>query len=559
MNEADLPDRAKLGSTERMQLRDLIVDTFDDEELRNLCFELRVDYDNLRGEGKASKARELVAHMDRRGEMARLLDAIKDSRPNLSIPHTKTDALSKRTASVRINLDDWSHLLEGNGEFANRLLRGQVIEKSEGSPFSLLRDFIIGCLDSGLSVEAFSERPQTLVNVSSEEHFWILLLSTTVLGYESRGPLKWLIKETVDALRKDNVNPSSPINNLWQHICDLYCNYNSSLHNPEVLDDIVAAAIDRSFRDLGHKDYDYLYRIFTFLFQKLRSDTLAIRQVVKHLTVYDERLGNETNPSYLERVKYLIGEGSTLALEYLGDLPRFEPELVSITKSSNCNYAFEAMTHPLTIYDYSNIRRVLPKDLSHNASYPYTFRITSSSGADLFNILTSEVSAIINLCQRREQSDEYQWDIPTLIEWLALADCEEKPYPWGLEVPSPIHASLNFGQPAKLRPVGTYPFGKSTYGTHDCCGNVHEITRINRGSLFPKSFRLAGGCYQTYFEFASCHIFRRFRTKQNDNRQNVGLRLIRYLKSDHEKRYQALQAFEDQLPNGSQIASAFKR
>jgi len=33
---------------------------FDAEELRTLCADLCVDYDNLQGEGKAAKARELV-------------------------------------------------------------------------------------------------------------------------------------------------------------------------------------------------------------------------------------------------------------------------------------------------------------------------------------------------------------------------------------------------------------------------------------------------------------------------------------------------------------------
>lgn len=54
---------------------------FDREELRTLCFELGVDFDSLPGEGRSAKARELVAYMNRRGELARLRSAIQAKRP----------------------------------------------------------------------------------------------------------------------------------------------------------------------------------------------------------------------------------------------------------------------------------------------------------------------------------------------------------------------------------------------------------------------------------------------------------------------------------------------
>ena len=56
---------------------------FDVEELRTLCHELGVDYDNLRGEGKTAKARELVRFMERHGRLSELADAIRRARPRL--------------------------------------------------------------------------------------------------------------------------------------------------------------------------------------------------------------------------------------------------------------------------------------------------------------------------------------------------------------------------------------------------------------------------------------------------------------------------------------------
>ena len=52
------------------QLRRLLIQHFDLEELRDLCFDLEVDYDSLRGDDKRVKTRELVAYMER---MKRLL------------------------------------------------------------------------------------------------------------------------------------------------------------------------------------------------------------------------------------------------------------------------------------------------------------------------------------------------------------------------------------------------------------------------------------------------------------------------------------------------------
>jgi formylglycine-generating enzyme required for sulfatase activity len=67
----------------RMKLRELISTYFDEEELRTLCFDLRVNYDDLRGEGRASKARELVAYLLRRGRILELVAYCRQKRPKI--------------------------------------------------------------------------------------------------------------------------------------------------------------------------------------------------------------------------------------------------------------------------------------------------------------------------------------------------------------------------------------------------------------------------------------------------------------------------------------------
>lgn len=66
-------------------LRQILVEHFDLEEMRTLCFDLDVDFDNLRGEGKGAKARELAAHLDRRGQLGQLVEYIRQHRPDIQL------------------------------------------------------------------------------------------------------------------------------------------------------------------------------------------------------------------------------------------------------------------------------------------------------------------------------------------------------------------------------------------------------------------------------------------------------------------------------------------
>jgi tetratricopeptide (TPR) repeat protein len=62
-------------------LHRFITEHFDLEELRTLCFDLGIEYDDLGGEGRSDKARELLRRMGRRKELERLVDALRKVRP----------------------------------------------------------------------------------------------------------------------------------------------------------------------------------------------------------------------------------------------------------------------------------------------------------------------------------------------------------------------------------------------------------------------------------------------------------------------------------------------
>jgi hypothetical protein len=71
------------ATTHASALRRILVERFDLEELRTLCFDLSIDYDALRGEGKEARARELIAHLQRRRQLDQLTSYIRQHRPDI--------------------------------------------------------------------------------------------------------------------------------------------------------------------------------------------------------------------------------------------------------------------------------------------------------------------------------------------------------------------------------------------------------------------------------------------------------------------------------------------
>ena len=67
-----------------VRLRETLAEYFDAGELRTLCFDLGVDYDDLPGEGKANKARELIAYLERRDRLSELVHVCERQRPNVT-------------------------------------------------------------------------------------------------------------------------------------------------------------------------------------------------------------------------------------------------------------------------------------------------------------------------------------------------------------------------------------------------------------------------------------------------------------------------------------------
>lgn len=69
-----------------IELRNILIQRFDEGELRTLTMDLGVDYENLPDKGKDNKARELVYFLERRNQVLELVEIGKQQRPDISWP-----------------------------------------------------------------------------------------------------------------------------------------------------------------------------------------------------------------------------------------------------------------------------------------------------------------------------------------------------------------------------------------------------------------------------------------------------------------------------------------
>ena len=95
------PDREKL-----IRLRKLLIEHFDLEELRLLCFDLGLDYEELAGKTKSTKMQDLITYLARRGELQRLIDEINSQRPKVDWPDFSTTLASTEETSADSHADN---------------------------------------------------------------------------------------------------------------------------------------------------------------------------------------------------------------------------------------------------------------------------------------------------------------------------------------------------------------------------------------------------------------------------------------------------------------------
>lgn len=69
----------------RGKLRRTIIAYFSDSDLRNICYDLGIDYENLPAEGKDARVRELLVQCERMGMLELLVNACVNERPHIDL------------------------------------------------------------------------------------------------------------------------------------------------------------------------------------------------------------------------------------------------------------------------------------------------------------------------------------------------------------------------------------------------------------------------------------------------------------------------------------------
>ena len=103
----DASQTADNGQEQPVDLRKLlraINDSFSEDDLRDLCFELRLDFENLPGAVKKDKARELIIHFDRRKRINVLVAAFRELRPHVDIEAIIVEEIDEDPSSARIEI-----------------------------------------------------------------------------------------------------------------------------------------------------------------------------------------------------------------------------------------------------------------------------------------------------------------------------------------------------------------------------------------------------------------------------------------------------------------------
>lgn len=78
-----VPEQEQGEPGSRTKLRQLLSTHFNEGELRTLCFDLNMEYDDLIGAGPADKARELISYLERHSRIDELLVVGKRVRPDV--------------------------------------------------------------------------------------------------------------------------------------------------------------------------------------------------------------------------------------------------------------------------------------------------------------------------------------------------------------------------------------------------------------------------------------------------------------------------------------------
>lgn len=80
------PDEVKAEQSVLRALRETVLDTFNEAELKSMCFELGISFENLAGEEHAARVQEFITYLQRRGQLFSLVAYGRKHRPHTTWP-----------------------------------------------------------------------------------------------------------------------------------------------------------------------------------------------------------------------------------------------------------------------------------------------------------------------------------------------------------------------------------------------------------------------------------------------------------------------------------------
>lgn len=100
---ADKPDNNRYDLS---YIKMMMEETFSDEDLRDLLFELRLNYDDIDGSGRSAKIRELILKMKFDSNLPKLIDLAAQKKPKVTWdkPPQKPKIMSKINIAVVIDI-----------------------------------------------------------------------------------------------------------------------------------------------------------------------------------------------------------------------------------------------------------------------------------------------------------------------------------------------------------------------------------------------------------------------------------------------------------------------
>jgi formylglycine-generating enzyme required for sulfatase activity len=465
--------RYNIMAEDRNALHQFLARHYSLDGLKTLCFNLFVDYDNLGGDAKNAKARELILQMERAGRLEELQAALAHEQPRAFRRDFPNSAPIPRIPPRR-NRDQnqvfISHAHEDN-VFAHRLAADL---QAQGWSVWIAPDSIeagetwVDAINRGLDESGYFVLVQTPAAAASP---WVITETNVAIGLEHQRQMRFIPLD---------VAPTRPPP-LW------------------------TAYQNAPFRDNYRRGLEHLLARLNRRPPRPWPAVASTNGDGKAARLFSDRRLHERSRIELARVPagpFLFGAGDPgrrhEAPQRALDLSEFWIGLGPVTNAQFARFV-EAAGYRTTAEE-TGYARMWAGGRWVDVEKAY-WRRPEGPRSNVDDRLHHPV-----VCVSWFDAQAYcEWAglrLPSEREWeKAGRGNDGRPYPWGSEPPAPHRANFDMALGATT-PAGHFsPAGDSPYGLHDMAGNVWEWTaswrdgqtggpgrtRVIRGGAWPSS------------------------------------------------------------------------